>query len=587
MAIARNISINSETYELEPSKGQRVYVGTCSTAAATNPKVCTVEDFPVDENGKPYTGTEIVVKFTATNTSTSTTPELNVNGTGAIRIWYNNAVLASAKSAYAGYANRYMRYVYDGTYWVFMGHSVDNNSTYSNVALGQGYAVQNNSAASATITAALGSYALTANGIVSVKFLYNVPANATLNINGKGAKAIYNKDAAITAGVIKAGDTATFIYNTYYHLIAVDSWQDKQDTIDDLATIRSGASKGATAIQQADLAAVATSGSYNDLTNKPTIPSAATATPLMDGTAAVGSSSKYAKEDHVHPSDTSKMSTSHPANSITNAMITGWNNKADKPMIVEIVDWGTYREKSSGFEWTGVELSFSYQEIMSAWNSGRQIYISDGENLYSLVGDPSEGYVSFSSFGWEGSTTQTVIHVHSDNSVLIVTKNDVVKITRTINGHGLSSNITLTSSDVGAVPTTRTVNGKALSSNITLSASDIGALPSSTHIPADQVQSNWNETNTSSKAYIQNKPTIPAAQVNSDWDASSGVAQILNKPTFKTINGESILGSGDIEAGSGDVATAFTITITSTTIEVQPMTGALMTVGTDVSFQVV
>lgn len=35
-------------------------------------------------------------------------------------------------------------------------------------------------------------------------------------------------------------------------------------------------------------------------------PSAATATPLMDGVGAVGSSSKYAKEDHVHPSDTSK-----------------------------------------------------------------------------------------------------------------------------------------------------------------------------------------------------------------------------------------------------------------------------------------
>lgn len=86
---------------------------------------------------------------------------------------------------------------------------------------------------------------------------------------------------------------------------------------------------------------------------------------------------------------------------------------------------------------------------------------------------------------------------------------------------------------------------------------------------------------------LSNKPTIPAAQVNSDWDASSGVAQILNKPSFKTINGESIVGTGDIEAGSGDVATAFTITITSTTIEVQPMTGAMMTVGTDVSFQVV
>ena len=33
---------------------------------------------------------------------------------------------------------------------------------------------------------------------------------------------------------------------------------------------------------------------------------AATANPLMDGTAAVGISTKYAREDHVHPSDTSK-----------------------------------------------------------------------------------------------------------------------------------------------------------------------------------------------------------------------------------------------------------------------------------------
>ena len=40
-----------------------------------------------------------------------------------------------------------------------------------------------------------------------------------------------------------------------------------------------------------------------------------------------------------------------------------------------------------------------------------------------------------------------------------------------------------TAADVGAVPTTRTVNGKALSTDITLSASDVSALPSSTSIP--------------------------------------------------------------------------------------------------------
>jgi len=35
----------------------------------------------------------------------------------------------------------------------------------------------------------------------------------------------------------------------------------------------------------------------------------ATATPSMDGTAAVGSSAKYAREDHVHPTDTSRQAT--------------------------------------------------------------------------------------------------------------------------------------------------------------------------------------------------------------------------------------------------------------------------------------
>lgn len=53
-----------------------------------------------------------------------------------------------------------------------------------------------------------------------------------------------------------------------------NTWNGKQDAISDLATIRAGASKGATAVQPADLAKVATSGSYNDLSNKPIIPAA-------------------------------------------------------------------------------------------------------------------------------------------------------------------------------------------------------------------------------------------------------------------------------------------------------------------------
>lgn len=56
---------------------------------------------------------------------------------------------------------------------------------------------------------------------------------------------------------------------------------------------------------------------------------------------------------------------------------------------------------------------------------------------------------------------------------------DYVPTSRTVNGKALSSNITLSASDVSAVPTSRTINGKALSSNITLSASDVSAAPAS------------------------------------------------------------------------------------------------------------
>lgn len=50
----------------------------------------------------------------------------------------------------------------------------------------------------------------------------------------------------------------------------------KQDAIADLATIREGAGKGATAVQPSNLAKVATSGSYNDLADKPAIPTVPT-----------------------------------------------------------------------------------------------------------------------------------------------------------------------------------------------------------------------------------------------------------------------------------------------------------------------
>ncbi len=49
---------------------------------------------------------------------------------------------------------------------------------------------------------------------------------------------------------------------------------------------------------------------------------------------------------------------------------------------------------------------------------------------------------------------------------------------------------------------------------------------------AEQVNADWDEEDPESKAFIRNKPSIPAPQVNADWNAVGGVAEILNKPAI-------------------------------------------------------
>ena len=96
------------------------------------------------------------------------------------------------------------------------------------------------------------------------------------------------------------------------------------------------------------------------------------------------------------------------------------------------------------------------------------------------------------------------------------------------------------------------------------------------------VNADWNAT--SGDAQILNKPTIPSAQVNSDWNATSGVAQILNKPTIPTpvTNTSELINDG--EDGVNPFITALDIPTTgqaSTIVrDVKNMTGATLTKGT-------
>ena len=149
---------------------------------------------------------------------------LDVNGLGAKPIYISQGIAVEMgtqwNSAYSALFI-YNSTRFTGGCWDFF-YGYDSNTTYTPVKLGFGYATCDTAAATAAKTASLSSYNLTSGGIVSVKFTNAVGAGATLNINSKGAKAIYHRGAAIADGVIEAGDTATFIYSTRYHLIALD-----------------------------------------------------------------------------------------------------------------------------------------------------------------------------------------------------------------------------------------------------------------------------------------------------------------------------------------------------------------------------
>lgn len=64
------------------------------------------------------------------------------------------------------------------------------------------------------------------------------------------------------------------------------------------------------------------------------------------------------------------------------------------------------------------------------------------------------------------------------------------------------------------------------------------------------VQSNWNEVDESSLSYIQNKPDL--SQYATKEELSTKQDTLISGSNIKTINGQDILGSGDIVISSGD-----------------------------------
>lgn len=98
------------------------HYGTCTTAADTAIKEVTISD----TNWKLRVGVLITVKFTNTNTATTTYLRVNSDDTTKGRI-YNNTTVADSWAA--GYANRHTTYMWDGSQWILVAKGTDDNST--------------------------------------------------------------------------------------------------------------------------------------------------------------------------------------------------------------------------------------------------------------------------------------------------------------------------------------------------------------------------------------------------------------------------------------------------------------------------
>lgn len=194
--------------------------GECSTAGGTAAKTVTLSD---SMSFTLAAGASVFVKFA--NANSASNPTLAVNGTTAKAIMRYGTTAAGTSAKTSWQAGSVVHLAYDGTYWQMVSW-LNDDSTYTNASLGQGYGTCSTAEATAAKAVTLSGYALVTGGIVAVKFTYGLCASATLNVNSKGAKNIFINGAAVTATtakMVKGGDVAYFIYDgTQYQFLGTD-----------------------------------------------------------------------------------------------------------------------------------------------------------------------------------------------------------------------------------------------------------------------------------------------------------------------------------------------------------------------------
>ena len=181
------------------------------------------------------------------------------------------------------------------------------------------YGICSTTAATTAKVVSLTGFTLTTGSRVMVKFtVTNTASSPTLNVNSTGAKAIYYRGAAISAGYLAANRVYEFVYDgTNYELVGdLDTNTTYGSAGSSLGLVKSGGdvtiSSGVITVNddshnhvisnvdglQSALDGKAASSHGTHVTYSTTAPAA-------NGTASVGTATTVSRSDHVHPLQTS------------------------------------------------------------------------------------------------------------------------------------------------------------------------------------------------------------------------------------------------------------------------------------------
>lgn len=337
-----------------------------------------------------------------------------------------------------------------------------------------------------------------------------------------------NQWSAINSGIT---EEKVSTYDGYASTIA-----GKQDSINDLDTIRSGAALGATALQSftetdptvpAHVKAITTenisswnaksdfSGSYNDLTDKPTIP------------------------DEVTESTVSGWGFTKNEGTVTGATMNG----ADVTLTNGILELGTVIREHQDISG---KADVNHTHTASDITEGLSTVATTG-SYNDLIDKPEIPTVPTQVSAFTNDAGYVTSDYHDD------TKQD--KLTP---GTNITIENGVISASTGTVDYTELTN-KPKINNVELSGnkslSDLGIQPSGDYaLKSELFSGNYED--------LENKPTIPSN--TSDLTNDSGFITdsyhddtkqdvLVSGTTIKTINGESVLGEGDIVISGADI----------------------------------